>query len=713
MTMGQWGTHFERTLTWWEQGKAWLRYQARCQYLLQEGRFFADVLYFSGENAPNDGASDALFYSSTPDGESTVKLPEGYDYDACDAHALSMLKVVDGNLTLPSGMTYSLLVLPDAGAFTPATLKVILRLVEAGATIVGGKKPQQSPGLKGYPACDAEVVKLADKIWSKIVSDKPIADVLLSLNLKPDFRAEANTDLKYIHRKLSGMDVYFVACPSLSGDEADCSFRISGKTPEFWNPETGSITPAALYSESDGLTRVPISFDPSGSVFVVFRNPSSLEHVTSIKRTAIGPSRNKKPASELKILSALYGDFAEANNCKVVTSHVLKQLANDNLVVKASNGELGGDPAFGTIKELLINYEVNGEAKRAIANENKTITLPAGAKVVKALYGVISSEPDRKPQTIDVKARLQALVHDGTLEVSISKDLADGRDIAPKQKKEARVEYSIDGERGIINVNDGRTLKLPVDDATIPVPTYELKSAKIRVGESSSLPVPAYEMELVKLRVWEPSSFELTTSSGKTININAEDIPEPVEIGGSWKLSFPPNWGAPAEVTLDKLISWTRHANDGVKYFSGTATYDKSFAWPTKPDAATRLILDLGELKNFAEVEVNGKSFPVLWKPPYRIDITDIVRAGDNSLKVKITNYWPNRLIGDEQLPDDREWEGMRLKEWPQWLLEGKPSPTGRFTFTTWHHWRKTDSPLPSGLFGPVQIRQIKLYELK
>jgi hypothetical protein len=116
----------------------------------------------------------------------------------------------------------------------------------------------------------------------------------------------------------------------------------------------------------------------------------------------------------------------------------------------------------------------------------------------------------------------------------------------------------------------------------------------------------------------------------------------------------------------------------------------------------------LGDLKNFAEIEVNRKAFPVLWKPPYRIDITDIVKAGDNALKVKITNYWPNRLIGDEQLPDDREWEGMRLKEWPQWLLEGKPSPTGRFTFTTWHHWRKEDKPLPSGLLGPVCLRTIK-----
>jgi hypothetical protein len=120
-------------------------------------------------------------------------------------------------------------------------------------------------------------------------------------------------------------------------------------------------------------------------------------------------------------------------------------------------------------------------------------------------------------------------------------------------------------------------------------------------------------------------------------------------------------------------------------------------------------MLDLGKLKNFAEVELNGKSFPVFWKPPYYLDVTDAIHTGDNLLQVKITNMWPNRLIGDEQLPDDREWNGIRLKEWPQWLLEGKPSPTGRFTFTTWHHWRSDDELLPSGLLGPVQIRQINV----
>jgi hypothetical protein len=88
--------------------------------------------------------------------------------------------------------------------------------------------------------------------------------------------------------------------------------------------------------------------------------------------------------------------------------------------------------------------------------------------------------------------------------------------------------------------------------------------------------------------------------------------------------------------------------------------------------------------------------------------VTEALKSGQNRLEVKVTNLWPNRLIGDEQLPEDCEWDGKHLKAWPQWLLEGKPSPTGRITFTTWRHWYKDDQPLPSGLFGPVVIRTVK-----
>ncbi len=132
-------------------------------------------------------------------------------------------------------------------------------------------------------------------------------------------------------------------------------------------------------------------------------------------------------------------------------------------------------------------------------------------------------------------------------------------------------------------------------------------------------------------------------------------------------------------------------------------------AWP--PDA--NCWLDLGAVKNFAEVSLNGQEFGVLWKPPFRVNITAAAKPGVNKLAVKVTNLWPNRLIGDEQLPDDREWDGKQLKAWPQWFLDGKPSPTGRLTFTTWHHWTKDSPLLESGLLGPVKLETAEILSVQ
>jgi hypothetical protein len=121
-----------------------------------------------------------------------------------------------------------------------------------------------------------------------------------------------------------------------------------------------------------------------------------------------------------------------------------------------------------------------------------------------------------------------------------------------------------------------------------------------------------------------------------------------------------------------------------------------------------RLYLELGHVCVIAQATLNGRDLGILWKPPFAVDVTDIVRPGTNDLAVSIVNLWPNRLIGDEQLPDDGEWEpqhwGAVLRRYPQWLLENKPSPTGRLTFTTWKHWSKNDPLLESGLLGPVRI---------
>ena len=160
-------------------------------------------------------------------------------------------------------------------------------------------------------------------------------------------------------------------------------------------------------------------------------------------------------------------------------------------------------------------------------------------------------------------------------------------------------------------------------------------------------------------------------------------------------------------MSLGELIPWTNHEDPGVRYFSGTATYVRRVGISQDLLQKGRvLMLDLGNVREIAQVALNGKDLGVLWKPPFRVDITRAAKVGANDLEVRATNLWPNRLIGDEQLPPDAEYNpGGPIRAWPSWLLEGKPRSSGRIAFTTWQHWQK-DSPLiESGLLGPVTLR--------
>jgi alpha-L-rhamnosidase len=518
MTMGPWGLHYERTQTWWEDSKAWHEYVARCQYLLRQGMFVADVLNLQSEEPMK---------RFTP-----MKL-SGYDYDAISPQSfLKNVTVKSGVLELPSGMKYRLLVLPDVDAMTPQMLEKIEKLVENGATVVG-KPPVRSPGLSGYPECDAQVKRLVEKLWGtgpatdrkvgkgRVVAGKTPSEVLTTMGIQPDFNA--SQPISYIHRVLDEMDVYFVANSDTQYVEAVCNFRVSGKTPEAWYPETGRMKPISVFEEADGCTRIPLRFEPSGSMFIVFRKGK----------------------------------------------------------VKAS--------------EQIVSVKHDGQ---------ELVHMSAGG------IGNVEQEP--------------------------AFDLV-GREISQKG-------------------------------------TYEIKAA-----------------------------------DGKTRQVTISNLPEPVEIKGPWEVKFAPGWGAPEKVVLDNLVSWSEHSDNGVKYFSGAATYRKTFDFAPLPMSDPLLkpavYLDLGKVAVMAGVKLNGKDLGVLWKPPYRVDISDAVKAGENVLEVRVVNLLINRMIGDELLPEDSERkDDGTLKKWPQWLQDGKSSPTGRFTFTSWRLWKKNSPLQESGLLGPVII---------
>ncbi|MCS7253839.1 MAG: glycosyl hydrolase [Armatimonadota bacterium] len=612
MTMGPWGFHFEWTNTWWEKAPAWITYISRCQYMLQQGVHVADVCYLVGDGSPT---SISL----------SMPTPQGYDFDACDVEVLfKRMSVKDKRLVLPDGTSYEVLVLPNEQVMTPNVLRRVGELVKAGAWVIG-PKPTRSPSLMGYPKADEEVRLLSEKIWGdcdgktikehaygagKVIWGKSIAEVLEQKGIKPDFEFEGKifgTALNYIHRRVGNTDIYFVANMRERFETVDCTFRVSGKLPELWHPDSGRIERAPIFSLSDGRTKVTLTLEPYGSVFVVFRQPVArpiaITRVLKDGQNALMP----KPLviGRLEIVRAIYGVLEDPKRCIDVTEHLRKLVKNNTLFVAASN-EIAGDPAYGIVKKMRVDYTIDGKPHTAIVNENEIVELP--------------------PKAIGI----------------------------------------------------GSMLRL------------------------RSLPQGAIE-----LRAFEAGTYELHTTERKVLRAKFANVPKPIELIGPWEVRFTPNWGAPEKVIFEGLISWTEHSNEGIKYYSGTATYVNEFELPKELIGKDKaLYLDLGDVMVIAAVTLNGRNLGILWKRPFQVEITDAVKVGKNRLEVSVTNLWVNRLIGDEQLPDDREWNpDGSLKGFPKWMLEGKPMPkTGRYTWTTWRHHTK-DSPLiPSGLLGPVKI---------
>ncbi len=453
--------------TWWEKSKPFMDYLSRCNYLLQQGLFVADVCYYYGDQAPN------FFpvYHSVPEKPRLKGLGEGYDYDVVNTDViLNRMAVKNGRITLPDGMSYRVLVLPEQEHMPLSVLQKLEALVRAGATVTG-PKPTALPGLNNSDDDRKLFEELSGKLWGtidgkeitentygkgKVIYGPSAGEVLGKNGTGKDFYFNGTPALDYIHRTTGAGEVYFIRNEDKEWAKGEAQFRVSGQYPELWDPATGDQTKPGEYRSENGRTAFQIELPPHGSMFVVFT----------------GRQRN----------------------------------------------------------------------------------LPA----------------------------------------------MESRD----------------------NIRDNIT-----------------------------------EQELT----------------------------------GPWRVRFPQGWGAPPEVAVDRLQSWTESEDPGIKYFSGTATYQKTFTVEEEnKNKKTACYLDLGEVRDVAEVFVNGKSAGILWKKPFRMDISGLVRTGENELKIEVVNMWVNRLTGD-----------MLLDAKDRYCKTNQP-------YMTREVWPGGDEPFreqPSGLLGPVKLQ--------
>lgn len=666
MSMGPWGLHYERTQTWWEQSKAWHDYLARCQYLLQQGLFVADICLLVPEGAPQSLGGQPILQKMTSPGR-PFERPR-YNFDFCSSEVVYKMKVQNGRITLPDGMSYHVLVLPRFPRMTPKLLRKIGELIREGATVIGAP-PLSSPSLEGYPECDEEVQRLAKTIWG---------------SLSPPLRLS--------ERKFGKGRILWGGHFSLPKDME--LYPLVEIAQWIW------------YPEGDPLQAVP-------------------QEITRYFRKEF-EVRNDSPVTSASLIITADNDFkcflngqaiGEGKEWEKLYSFDVKRFlksGRNEILVSAHNGGTIPNPA-GLICGLKISY-ADGRTQYIVSDRSWQTALEVGSeKWLPAMelgyYGIGPWGDVINPSVYyDIEEVCQILD-----KLGIPPDFSYQPRMPPgsiryihRTLPSAEVYFLANQEGKGVDIDCSFRVKGRLPELWFPESGEIKRPNDYRETKNCtllSLHLEPYESLFLV--------FPRKKSRAEWLRLKIQRKPlveKEIPIEGAWEVRFPKGWGAPERVTLSKLISWSEHPEEGVKYFSGTALYIKDFQIPGSLCRGNRrYFLDLGRVEVIAEVMINGHYLGTLWKVPYRLDITKAIKPGKNRLLIRVTNLWVNRMIGDEHLEEDSERNpDGTLRSWPRWLLEGKPSPTGRFTFTTWKLWRKDEPLQPSGLLGPVRLQIIK-----
>ena len=684
-SLGEFGTNFNRHNTWWEQSRAWMDYCTRSQYLLQQGDGVQDILVFIGESSPNMG----------------IERPDireiGLDYDQISASQLMRVSVQDGMLCSSAGHKYRFMVLPGEEQPTLALLRKVKSLAENGACIIGAR-PKAQPTLEGYPESDKEYQILVDELWGKGASDNgqliydiTISEAVEKTGLKPDFTGGyGDTRLRFIHRSTKEAEIYFISNQQKEYRTERCIFRVNGRVPELWNAQEGTMNPVPAWSENNGATEIELSFKPEEAFFIVFREPAKEDvQFTSIKQSLI---EQDEPLPSLEILHAEYGQFMPSGIVDI-TDIISRQIHDGSINVQTGNGLAGGDPCFGIPKSTMVTYTIGGKEQTASVQENTPLILPrpneSGAlSIISAFYGNISASfcGKRAPKPSDVTNQVQARLDAGRY-------VFDAGEI--NSNNFTMVEGLGDPKLHILYKVGGEIHEQLYTAETIVDMRRHKDEPRVVIENSEPYWLtPA------------PGKVTLTDTDGHTLHAHVEKVPKPITIDGSWQVHFSQKFGKEWDTQLSKLIPLNESDEEDIKFFSGTAVYTNEFMLP-EDYLSEDLVLELrlGQVFVIAELFVNGEDMGILWNDPYSKDVTKALKAGKNTIEVRVTNQWINRLIGDERLPRDFKQEGVLYTEWPDWMQNPERRTSGRTTFVAWKHWGADDALQPSGLVGPVVVK--------
>ncbi|RYG72826.1 hypothetical protein EON80_03825, partial [bacterium] len=683
------GTEFNRHNTWFEQSKSFFDYLTRSHFMLQQGKYVADVAYFIGEDTPKMV------------GLQEPALPGGYSYDFINADVINnRLTMKNGRFTLPDGMNYRLIVIPDGVSIRPETLKKLRDLVAQGGAVWGAPR-SKSPSLQNYPACDTEIQQLAKQMWAgcdgvKIKSaaygkglvfrNAPLLLTLQQLNVPADVTGieTAASRVMFLHRRSADADIYFISNQQKAAVDLSPSFRVAGRAPELWNPETGERRSLAVYDTVNGQTRVPLHLEGDGSVFVVFRGKAAPTRITGVQRDG------KTLAQTTAYSRAQQTAFARAPGASTFSFSLWVKPERDTPLYKEANtGVIGlGDPhndlIFPVQGEFYLHGKTDVSAGLAVGTNGVTIIEHGTAHFVPILSHAIPIT-DWTHLAVVYKAGQPQLYANGVL---VHTGLKSTRVVHPWEPNRPNFGGSISGYQRdtrawspaeVAAIFKNSQPSMPAPEATEPLQLTPSGNGGIRAI------------------AWKAGTYTLQRATGKPLTWKVPALPAAVPLKGEWAVAFPANSGAPTSTRFDSLASLSANANPTIKYFSGTATYSKTFEVPASTLAANRkLYLDLGQVGSIAQVILNGKSLGTLWKAPFLLDISKAAQAGPNQLEVRVTNAWHNRLVGNQWAPDAFKAPGTEQ-------LWGSSLP----------NYGQSEPLFPAGLMGPVTLRQASVTMLR
>lgn len=558
---------------------------------------------------------------------------------------LRVLEVRDGRLYHPSGYDFALLVLPDEETMSLEVLTEVERIVAAGGCVLG-PAPKRAYGLLGYPGIDQEIQQRSGRLWGPGQSG---------------FREHVGAGT--VFWKMSVDDVFkkLGLPPVVEGQVPDGTPLSDAAVDEvLWARRTAEDGTAYFVSnQGDQPLLRTLTFRERADAVELW-NPEDGSRVPL-------PYRTRTPDGR--------------------TAVRLHMEPGESLFLFF--------PKNAPETRAVESFTFNGKEARV-----PEPVPPPALSVERAVYG----DGGRNNKNVTEFFRLKLARGGGP--VRINPPAMDVRDPAPGKVKELRVFLRKGDEEIILTGRDGGTLTLPSPDAFETDGTTE-------ASVNPLAPEVCLTPDGFSLRTHAAGLYELRDSAGNRVSKALPAAPDSMVLKGPWQIHFPQQaaYGSalPADRVLNRLIDWRKAEDDALKFFSGSAVYSIEFELPAElPREKLFAHLDLGGVGVLAHVSLNEKEMGGLWYPPFRMEVSGALRPGLNRLRVRVTNLWTNRLIGDAAKPAPMKFGSSgkdgRPLEWPDWVQGGSVPDTGRSTFTTWRFYEADDALQPSGLIGPVAL---------